>query len=387
MKYRVVASAFVLSLGLLVGKAQAEVGDGAVALCRGQSKAECTYRCSGVLIAPNLIVTARHCARDAAVLEARCDEVIDKLEYFAPDSFWVTSATTVTPQAAFARGKGWVASDWKSSCGNDVALLELDTPLAGLEDTFAMPRFANEQVSNGLILATYGPTAANDAATVGKKKLLPSAANCIGGLSACTAVVGGDTLQLGEILMDRTTCQGNSGSPLLTTKSAKGDLVGIVSRGIQLSEGCGYGITSSLGPHALLLARAGRQAAENGKYAVPAWVEAAEKRGNSDTFAKGEIGMPCDVASECKSNTCRSRDGGQTFLCTRPCETEACPTSLTCAAVEGGKFCFLPTKDETEASSSCAAMGGVGLGHGGAAPWAALVSVGLVAVAFRRKKS
>ncbi|MFO0666912.1 MAG: trypsin-like serine protease [Polyangiaceae bacterium] len=332
-----------------------EVADTAVALCRGNTKEACTFRCSGVLIAPNLVVTARHCARQSEVLEARCDEGTSDTELFDPSTLLATDALVLSPKAPFARGTRWSASKFKASCGHDVVLLELDAPLGASGLTFPSPRFADSAPSGAeLTYITFGPGSPGDTKTVGQRKELKTSGLCIGGIDKCSAIAGGNTLQAGEYLTSRTMCQGNSGSPLVLDPSGRKEIVGTLSRGMQAVNGCGYGVTSSFSQHALLFARAAREAAERGKYTLPSWVAVAESRGNSDTFKRGEIGMPCDTPDECSGKDCRSRDSGRTFSCTKSCATNNdCPSGLVCAAAGSANYCFAPTEQDEVESSSC----------------------------------
>lgn len=353
---RAVAISVATSFLLLAGSASAEevVADTVVALCRGNTKEACTFRCSGVLIAPNLVVTARHCARESEVLEARCDEGIDKADYFDPQTLLVTDALVLAPKAQYARGVRWTASNFKASCGHDVVLLELDGPLGSAGLSFPAPSFTAKAPDGDLTYITFGPGVAGDTKTIGQRKELKTSGLCVGGIDACTSVAGGNTLQLGELLTSRTMCQGNSGSPLVLDPAGRKEIVGTLSRGIQAVNGCGFGIASSFGQHALMFARAAREAAERGKYAVPAWVPAAEARGNSETIKRGDIGMPCDLPSECSSNDCRSRDSGRTYTCSKSCgSSQDCPSGLVCAPAGSSNFCFVPGKQDEVNSSSC----------------------------------
>lgn len=323
-------------------------GEGTVALCFGRTKTECTLRCTGVLVAPNVVLTARHCALTKGQLESSCDDSPKELEFADPGSFWVTTAATMTPKAAYGQGIKWGASAWKSPCGHDVALLELDSSLVGFDEPLMKPQLSGTPAGDASFFA-FGPTSSTDATHSDQRKELPASVLCVGtGTKGCSSVAGGDTLRLGEVLTSRTVCQGNSGSPLVSKTS--GEIVGTLSRALQLSEGCGLGVTSTISPHALLLSRFVAEIAEKSKYPPPAWVATAQARGNSDTYKRGEVGMPCDDASECASKDCRSRDGGKTFACSQSCATAACPSNLSCEETSEGKFCFEPDPNAVEDS-------------------------------------
>src|SRR5262245_24494181 len=64
------------SVGLNSGEIQGGMSDVshsfAVGVCFGQLGA-CTFSCSGVLIAPNLVMTARHCVAKFSPPQGECD--------------------------------------------------------------------------------------------------------------------------------------------------------------------------------------------------------------------------------------------------------------------------------------------------------------------------
>ena len=188
--------------------------------------------CTATLLAPNLVVTARHCvsATDAtAACGSDGNPVVGAALHGdrAPETLAVfTSAAGLAPDtstdgAAKARGKKLVVDGATSICNHDLAFVVLDKAVAGpiapirlgppspsetltavgfgITEAGALP--ASRMKRSGLVLTGAGPMAYPDDARYGV----------------------GDA----EFLLGESACAGDSGSPTL---AGSGAVVGVASR-------------------------------------------------------------------------------------------------------------------------------------------------------------
>lgn len=335
---------------LLVDATLASSPDYVVALCEGQSYFDCVPRCGGTLVAPNLVVTSRHCADTTTSDSLDCKTYRFEGKLKDPRTIWVSAASVVTNDARFRRGMKWDVAQARS-CGHDLALLTLEEPFLAPEATPTRPTVAHdplrELASTALTLYGYGETAAgrNDAGT---RKSRQAEVLCVGGRDSCDLLRGGADLLASEFAMNATVCPGDSGAGV---HDAAGSLLGVLARSIGQTGPCAYGVYVRMGPHALLLASTGRAAARAAGYAVPSWVDECERVGNSADFPPRGFGAPCDRDEDCSSGACGSFDGGLSLSCVRPCR-DGCADG-TCRETAGGPFCFYDP-DGRDRGSTCA---------------------------------
>ena len=170
--------------------------------------------CSGALVAPNLVLTARHCVSRAVTATPSCDargrsHNGDHLaEDVDPAAIAIYTGTHVRPDvdAPVARAVRTLHPTGQILCDADVAFLVLDRPV--LNSTILSMRL-HAPVETGDIVVPVG---------FGVLATGPSA-------NAATGAVRGPR----EFEVDRATCRGDSGGPAIDVSS--GEIVGVVSRG------------------------------------------------------------------------------------------------------------------------------------------------------------
>lgn len=183
-------------------------------------------QCSGALIAPRLVLTARHCVADTAGKEL--DVVCGQTAFNSPDS---PGAIFVVPQASISndpddyravaaiRLPGNLGDDL---CGTDVVLLRLAEPLAGvapLEPRIEQPVTIGEPfaaVGYGLDESLTGQPSGE------RKRADELEVRCSG--HGCRDTDVRDNEWVGS----RGACRGDSGGPAL---DGQGRVIGVVSRG------------------------------------------------------------------------------------------------------------------------------------------------------------
>jgi hypothetical protein len=305
----------------LVGGVAVATPTYAVALCEGDSWFDCEVICGGTLVAPNVVVTARHCA------DTRGAEALDCATYrfdgpLKPEQrIWVTDASPVSNRARFEQGAHWdIPLD--RTCGHDLAVLRLGSPVD------ATPANVGAEAHDHVDLYGFGLSAPS-APPSPERRNVQSRLLCAGGRDSCTVVPNARDLMPTELVFDATVCPGDSGSGAFVGDA----LIGPLSRSVGGTSPCGYGVYVDLEPHLPLLARATRDAAAIGHYPAPAWTQNVSLHGFGET---------CDSDADCESGQCRTDDN-----LTWRCECDGClaktsPGAAGCQGAPGNKWPMAP---------------------------------------------
>ncbi len=178
--------------------------------------------CTGSLVAPNLVLTARHCV-------SKTDETLDcapnghaiaggriTQDYDAQDII-VYTGTSQSKLQARARGAQLVHDSSRNLCNHDIAFIVLDRDVRGVP---IAPLRLTESTRVGELITSVGWG-------LTEKGVLPKARMQRQKVAILDVGPSSQT-EPNDLVVGESICSGDSGGPAL---SARGAVVGIVSRG------------------------------------------------------------------------------------------------------------------------------------------------------------
>jgi MYXO-CTERM domain-containing protein len=241
--------------------------------------------CTGSLIAPNLVLTARHCV--APINSANGTVICGMTNFgqaFSASAFIVTPDDNLRdglPAGAQYSVDRVVTTPGSGVCGNDVALLILTSNLSSTTAPPIVPRVDGAPtLDENFDAVGYGITDPDDTqgTTFGQRLRVNNlGVGCVG--TGC-ANLGGTRTEWGAVT---PVCSGDSGGPAL---DSAGRVIGVASRGNQPCDSALYGMVSSW---KTLIVDTAIDAATSGGYSPPSWTGTATD-GGTPTDAGGPDG-------------------------------------------------------------------------------------------------
>lgn len=392
--------------------------DFAVGVCVGNGPGQCQLLCSGALIAPNLVMTARHCVdQSPQQIDCTSASTVFGSQYAGPSAFWIT-----TYYQMFQSTQGWhqakqiYTTPGTKVCGNDMALIELANNVSQAEagGSFVTPVVQysmtdHTRYSTTVTAIGYGDTSATTQ-DAGTRHILQSISLvCIPGDPVIDC---GQQSQIAanEFVSGDSTCEGDSGSSAYEQKNFNKNVpvsFGVLSRGGSSGSTCVEPIYTRTDAWKDFIVQTALTAASDGNYTAPSWTSAAPPPptdgGTPDGGTQpdggtaptpGSLGAPCGDATDCTSGECLSNDGGNSYICSAPCDpngdgSDCGATGYACQADgQGNGWCF-----PAPPSTSSGGGGGCAVGTSDPSkpvPWGTLTLAGaylaVAAIRSRRRR-
>ncbi|HLV65277.1 MAG TPA: S1 family peptidase [Polyangiaceae bacterium] len=347
--------------------------------------------CTATLIAPNLVLTARHCVSPTNEEETVVCGDSPFGEPVHPDNLYVSNDTIPTATTKWIRGAAVrVPDNGNDTCGFDVALVILAENVSPEIAEPAIPRI-DRPVTRGepYIAVGYG---------VDETGVSPGRQVLTGLEVACNPGSCGSGVRVTEFRGDRGVCVGDSGGPAL---DQDGKVVGVVSRGGENCTTPVYGMVSSWRE---LIIDVALEAAELGGYEPLFWTLSGSSEPedeppvsppvNPEPTGTGTQGDACEGPADCRADhVCFLPSRAERAFCVELCETDAeCGSGLACSDVNDGGVsvgvCLEADAPDEPSPATLPADGGCTLasGRSGEAGWlGAMVLAGLGMVRRRRR--
>jgi MYXO-CTERM domain-containing protein len=347
-----------------------------------------TALCSGALLAPNLVATARHCV---AALPASGLIACPSTQFGAltPASNLVvtTDADVRTASTRFAVSKVILptGADQTSVCGHDIALLILaqNISLPEYVTPVLTPPMTDHTVYSTTVTAIgYGVSTPTDTTgtTAGIRRIKENVAlTCIPNDKTFTDCFPSMAAELtaAEFVSGNATCEGDSGSNAFEQSNfdaGKWVAFGVLSRGGTMGGTCVGGIYSRFDAWSSLITDAATQAAAMGGYPLPSW--AAQDGGTSGPLDAGSDSPTRDASTASDAGSDTPHDAATPGADGGPPDSSTSPTSKDAAP---------PTADATGAKPP--ADGGCSCTTAPRSPsWPALLLLAAAALRIRRRR-
>ncbi len=294
--------------------------------------------CTGVLLAPNLVATARHCVAMLASTTIDCtNSTFGPL--FPPSDVFVTIDTTITMNSQFVPVSSVVVpsgANQTAVCGNDIALLILseNIDLPEYVEPVITPPMTDPQFEHEVTAIGYGIDTPTDmmGTTAGTRRIKENVQlTCIPNDTTFTDCFSDPSarqvLTANEFVSGDSTCEGDSGSGAFEQgnfNQGKWVAFGVLSRGGVSTDGttCEQPIYSRFDAWGPLIVDAAQQAAQQAAakkaaYPLAAWA------GGSAAADSGTTAVTFDDGGDCTTGDCLAVDAGAKASSSGGCDMSA----------------------------------------------------------------
>jgi hypothetical protein len=291
--------------------------------------------CTATLVAPNLLVTARHCVSPGVRTQVVCGmaELGDPVGGAAV--FATNDPVPGSTSTWYGGEEVRVQPDSNDTCGWDVALVILKESIPSRVAVPAIPRI-DRPAERGEAYIAIGYGVNEDGQETEGRMLL-------GELEVrCSSDCDRRYVVSNEFMGETGVCSGDSGGPAL---DADGKLMGVVSRG---SDPCSTPIYGSVAAWSDWIRETAFEAAALGGYPAPFWAWSGQSDLPPELVAAGGS---CQSGGECQpGSACYFAADPALATCTQICENDAqCATGQSCQLgfeVRGGGLCLGPPSSD-----------------------------------------
>lgn len=202
--------------------------------------------CSGALVAPNIVLTARHCVTSSVTTTVSCDENGHSTngKHVGPnlppnDVTLYTGASPKFGQQPVAVASAFVAPSGDALCDTDIALVVLDRVVP---NATPLPLRLSGNAIPGETVRSVGYGQNDKAMPIGTRLRRDGVAILAmgAGISKSQTALGAHEFEVGESI-----CEGDSGGPAISETT--GAVVGVVSRGGRCDDQAGHIYTTTSG--------------------------------------------------------------------------------------------------------------------------------------------
>lgn len=343
--------------------------------------------CTATLIAPNLLLTARHCISPGDNSNVICGRANLGSPVNGENAVFTNDPVPDHRSSLYRGADVRVPSEGSDTCGYDVALVILASNVSSVVATPAIPRIDRvAEPGEPYTAIGYGVNAEGES-NEGRMLRTDLEVRCTAGECSREYQVVPN-----EFMGETGVCSGDSGGPAL---DADGKVIGVVSRG---SDPCETPIYGSVASFRDFIVETAFDAAAAGGYPPAFWAWSGLSDRDESLAAEGE---PCSTGGACQpGHVCYYDADPADAACRAICENDRqCADDHVCAQgfdVRGGGLC-LPLPEPSEPDESDDAPRGSGAADDGcsfaprapssnAALWlvAAFGAVGLRRVRRRR---
>lgn len=261
------------------------------------------FGCTGTLITPNLVLTARHCVAAEIDESTQCGPAKSDLPASA---FAIALGVNADETKKVAKGKKLFVPATRSLCGSDVALIQLDVDVPNAK--LAKVRFEKLTVGETTFAVGYG-AATPDGPPSTMRRQRQTTVQALGPASSTYNSRSGQAIPYevpaGDLATGESTCFGDSGGPLF---DEGGSVVGVTSRGIDGECVDRPSVFASVATHAKLI--------EDAATAAGHPLDALEESVDPTNAGEGDIGDESDEGNGEGSRSRRSYSPQASTGCT-----------------------------------------------------------------------